>query len=128
MISFPKHSCRLGEWKMIFRNLLAKVWANLDNPIKNYDFFFFKVLINFLYAALSPLRWHSATICDVTTVQLSVQLYTNFKILLFMKMYLPPTFIHVPGMPVFRQKPEIRPWQFIFRPYVSVFCVQIEQF
>ena len=24
------------------------------------------------------------------------------------------------GMPVFRQKPEFRPWQFIFRPYVSV--------
>ena len=23
-----------------FRNLTAKVWANLDNPIKNYDFFF----------------------------------------------------------------------------------------
>ena len=25
------------------------------------------------------------------------------------------------GMPVLRQKPEFRPWQFIFRPYVSVF-------
>ena len=24
------------------------------------------------------------------------------------------------GMPVFRQKPEFRPWQFIFMPYVSV--------
>ena len=34
----------------------------------------------------------------------------------------------ISGMPVFRQKPEFRPWQFIFRPYVSVFCVQIEQF
>ena len=32
------------------------------------------------------------------------------------------------GMPVFRQNPEFMPWQFIFRPYVSVFCVQIEQF
>ena len=31
-------------------------------------------------------------------------------------------------MPVFRQKPEFRPWQFIFRPYVSVFCVQIDFF
>ena len=34
-----------------FRNLTAKVWANVDNPIKSYDFF--KVLVNFLYAALS---------------------------------------------------------------------------
>ena len=27
---------------------------------------------------------------------------------------------HPSGMPVFRQKPEFRPWQCIFRPYVSV--------
>ena len=31
--------------------------------------FSFKVLVNFLYAA--PLRRHSATICDVTTIQLA---------------------------------------------------------
>ena len=39
--SFPKHSCRLGEWKIMendFRNPSAKVWANLDNPIKSYAF------------------------------------------------------------------------------------------
>ena len=33
-----------------FRNLTAQVWANLDNPIKSYDFS--TVLINFLYATL----------------------------------------------------------------------------
>ena len=27
-------------------------------------------------------------------------------------------FFPMTGMPVFRQKPEFRPWQFIFRPYV----------
>ena len=32
------------------------------------------------------------------------------------------------AMPVFRPKPEFVPLQFIFRPYVSDFCVQIEQF
>ena len=34
-----------------FRNLTAKVWANLDNPFKRYDFF--KDFINFVYVALS---------------------------------------------------------------------------
>ena len=49
-----------------FRNLTAKVWANLDNPIKRYDFS--KVS---LICVCRPLRWHSSNICDVTTVQLS---------------------------------------------------------
>ena len=49
-----------------FRNLTANVWANLDNPIKSYDFL--KVLVYFLYAALSG---GTVNICDVTTVQLS---------------------------------------------------------
>ena len=53
---------------MIKVYLTAKVWANLDNQIKSYDFFV-KVLINFLVCY--PPRWHSATISDVTTVQLS---------------------------------------------------------
>ena len=57
-----------------FRKLSAKVWAHLDNPIKSYDI--------------------SATICDVTTVQPSNGTVHKFhKILLFMKIYLPPTFI-----------------------------------
>ena len=44
-----------------------------------------------------PFRWHSSNICDVTTVQLSNGtvhkfLHCNF-FLLFMKMYLPSSFI-----------------------------------
>ena len=34
-----------------FRNLTAKDWENLDNPVKRYDFF--KGFINFVYVALS---------------------------------------------------------------------------
>ena len=32
-----------------FRNLTAKVWAILDNPIKSYDFFLIKFM--YMYAA-----------------------------------------------------------------------------
>ena len=49
-----------------FRNLTAKVWANLDNPMKRYDFSTVS-----LFIVCRPLRWHSSNICDVTTVQLS---------------------------------------------------------
>ena len=49
-----------------FRNLTAKFWANLDNPIKRYDFSKFHY-----FCVCRPLRWHSSNICDVTTVQLS---------------------------------------------------------
>ena len=59
--------CRLGEWRMILETKTAKVWVNLDNPVKRYDFF--KGFINF--CVYCPLRWHSSRICDVTTVQLS---------------------------------------------------------
>ena len=34
-----------------FRNLTAKVWTNLDNPIKRY--MIFRGFINFVYVALS---------------------------------------------------------------------------
>ena len=44
-----------------------------------------------------PLRWHSATFCDVTTVQLSNgsdgTVHKFHKILLFMKRHLPSTII-----------------------------------
>ena len=50
---------------MIFRNLTAKVCANLDNPIKRYFQRFH------LFCVCRPLRWHSSNICDLTTVQLS---------------------------------------------------------
>ena len=54
-----------------FRNPSAIVWANLDNQANqaySRAMPFFKVLINFLYQFLVC---GSATICDVTTVQLS---------------------------------------------------------
>ena len=44
---------QIGLKQNYFIYLTAKVWANLDNPIKSYDFFFFKVLINIVHAALS---------------------------------------------------------------------------
>ena len=71
--------CRLYEWKLIlYRNLTTKVWVNLDNPNKSYNFS--KVWLIYCH----PLRWHSATICDVTTVQLSNGTVHNFhKVLLF---------------------------------------------
>ena len=73
-----------------FRNLTAKVWANLDNQIKRW---FFKGFIDFVYVALSG--GTLLNICDVITVQLSNETVHNFfyKILLFMKMYLPSSFI-----------------------------------
>ena len=41
-----------------------------------------------------PVRWHSATICDVTIEELSNGTVHQFhKMLLSMKMYLPSTFI-----------------------------------
>ena len=74
-----------------FRNRKAKVWANLDNPIKSYDFSKFW-LISFLYAALSG----GTVLISVISQQYNclMELYRNFtKFLLFMKMCLPSTFI-----------------------------------
>ena len=73
-----------------FRNLTAKVWANLANPIKRYDFS--KVSFNFVYFALSG----GILLISVMSQQYNclMELYTNsHKILLFMKMYLPSSFI-----------------------------------
>ena len=58
-----------------FRNLTAKVWANLDNPIKSYDFSKFWLISCMPPSQVPlccnlvcrPLRCHF----DVTTVQLS---------------------------------------------------------
>ena len=72
-----------------FRNLTAKVWANLDNPIKSYDFSYF---VNFLHATLSG----GTVLISVMSQQYNclMELYTNFtKFVLFMKMYLPSTVI-----------------------------------
>ena len=73
-----------------FRNLTANVWATLDNPIERA--MIFQSFDQFLVCC--PLMWHSATICDVTTVLVSNWTVHKFhKILLFMKTYLPSTFI-----------------------------------
>ena len=63
-----------------FRNLSANIWTHLDNPIKSYDFSKFDYYL--------VCRWHSATICDVTTEQLSNRTVRKLHILLFMKIYL----------------------------------------
>ena len=34
----PQAFMQIGWMEDDFRNLTAKVWANLDNPIKRYDF------------------------------------------------------------------------------------------
>ena len=73
-----------------FRNLTAKVRANLENPIKRYDFF--KVFINFLYVALSG----GTLLRYVMSQQYNclMELYTHKKKKkLFMKMYLPSSLI-----------------------------------
>ena len=70
-----------------FRNLTAKVWENLDNPIKRYDFS--KAL---LILCMSP----SQVGLYVMSQQYNclMELYTHFyKMLLFIKMYLPSSFI-----------------------------------
>ena len=78
------------EWmEKNFRNLTAKVWENVDNPI---ELWFFKVLVNFLYAALSG----GTVLIPVMSQQYNclMELYTNFtKFSLFMKMHLPSTLI-----------------------------------
>ena len=73
-----------------FRNLTAKVWENFDNPIKRYDFSKVSLIL-----CMSPSQVALFNICDVTTVQLSNGKCTQifYKILLFMKMYLPSSFI-----------------------------------
>ena len=50
-----------------FTNLTAKVWANYDDS--RAMVFFFQSFGKFLVCR--PFRRHSATICDVTTIQLA---------------------------------------------------------
>ena len=69
-----------------FRNLTAKVWIIQSRDMIFQRFHYFRVC--------RPLRWHSSNICDVTTVQLSNGTeHKFFQISLFMKMYLPSSFI-----------------------------------
>ena len=69
----PQAFMQIGWMEDEFRNLTANVWANLDNPIKRYDFS--KVS---LMSCMSPSQVHSFNICDVTTVQLSNGSVHNF--------------------------------------------------
>ena len=72
-----------------FRNLTAKVWANWI--IQSRDMIF-QGFINFVYVALSC----GTLLISVVSQQYNylMELYTNiYKILLFMKMYLPFSFI-----------------------------------
>ena len=48
----PQAFMQIGWMEDDFRKLTAKVWTDLDNPIKRYDFFF-EGFINFVYVALS---------------------------------------------------------------------------
>ena len=82
------YKCRLGEWKIILETQRYKnILANLDDPIKSYDFF--KVVISyFLYAALSG---------AVTSSQQNnglLELHTNFTNFCFSWKYIfPPLLI-----------------------------------
>ena len=71
-----------------FKNLTAKVQANLDTPIKRYDF----SKVSFVYVALSG----GTLLLSVMSQQYNclMELYTNFyKMVLVMKMYLPSSLI-----------------------------------
>ena len=77
----PQAFMQIGWMGDDFRNLTAKVWANLDNPIKRYDFS--KVSGGTLLISVMSQPYNSL-----------MELYTHFyKILLFMKTYLPSSFI-----------------------------------
>ena len=72
-----------------FRNLTAKVWANVDNPIKSYDFSKF-----WLISCMPPSQ--VTLLISVMSQQYNclMELYKTFmKFSLFMKMHLPSTFI-----------------------------------
>ena len=62
---FTQAFMQIGWMEDDFKNLTAKVWANLDNPIKRYNFS--KVS---LISCMSPSQV-VLLYCDVTTVQLS---------------------------------------------------------
>ena len=80
---------QIGWMEDDFRNLTAKVLANMDNPIKRYDFKdFSKVSLIFVYIALSG----GTLLISVMSQQYNclMELYTNcYKISLFRNMHLP---------------------------------------
>ena len=80
---------QIGRMESDFRNPTTKVWANLENPIKSYDFSNF-----WLISCMPP---SGGTLLQSVMSQQNnslMELYTNFhKILFFMKMHLSSTFI-----------------------------------
>ena len=58
-----------------FKNQIAKVWANLDSPIKRYDFSTFG-FINFVYIALSGGILPVSVMSQLYNYLM--ELYTNF--------------------------------------------------
>ena len=77
---FHQTFMQIGGMESDVRNITAKVWANLDNPIKSYDFFF--IVINFMHAALSG----GTLLQSVMSQQYNclMELYTNFKFFYFL--------------------------------------------
>ena len=72
-----------------FRNLTTKVWANLDNLIKRYDFSKVSLI---LCMSPSQVTLFQYLWCHIKQNYL-MELYTNlYKISLFMKMHLPSSF------------------------------------
>ena len=61
---------RLGEWKIILRNLSANVWENLDNPIKICDFSKFLLIF-----CMPPNLWCHNSYC---LMELYTQISQNF--------------------------------------------------
>ena len=82
----PQAFMQIGCMGDDFRNLTAKVWANLDNPIKRYDF-----------SKVSLISCGGTLLISVMSQQYNclMELYTNFYKILqsFVKMYLPSSFI-----------------------------------
>ena len=85
----PQAFMQIGWMEDGFRNLTAKVWANLVNQSRDV---IFKGFVNFVYVALSG----GTLLIYVMSQQYNclMELYTNFyKMLLFMKMYIPSSFV-----------------------------------
>ena len=70
---FPLECMQIGWMENDFRNPTAKVWANLDNPIKNCNFSKF-----WLISCISPSQ---VALCYVMSQQYNslMELYKNFK-------------------------------------------------
>ena len=78
MEKLPQTLMQIGWMEDNFRNLTAKVWANVDNPIKRYDG-------NLLISVMSQQQQSIGTVHTF--------FFFWYKISRFMKMHLPSCFI-----------------------------------